>query len=260
VKPYRILVTASRGQDPVEYFDALREAGAEPVRIEPGGDALRALNDAHGLLVTGGVDVDPASYGAPPSPLVTGVEPERDRLETELLRAARERGMPTLCICRGLQIANVAFGGTLIPDIPAALGNRATVRHEQRDANNRTERGLIAEHVVRIEPGSRLAAIVGTTELVTGARHHQSVDVCAADLRVVGRTADRIVEALEARFASVFWLAVQWHPESTRALDDGASRAIFRAFVEASAVGRPSALHVHELAPESKAHPGYGRR
>lgn len=234
MKPSRILVSASRGQDPVEYFEALREAGAEPVRIEPGGDGLRALNDASGLLLTGGVDVDPASYGAPP--LVTGVEPERDRLETELLRAARERGMPTLCICRGLQIANVAFGGTLIADIPAALGDRAAIRHELRHANNRTERGLIAEHVVRIEPGSRLAGIVGTTELVTGARHHQSVDVCAADLRVVGRTADGIVEALEARVASVFWLAVQWHPESTRALDDGASRAIFRSFVDASAV------------------------
>jgi putative glutamine amidotransferase len=236
VKPRRILVSVSRGQDPVDYFDALREAGSEPVRVESGADALRALSDARGLLVTGGVDVDPASYGAPPSPLVTGVEPERDRLETELLRAARERGLPTLCICRGLQIANVAFGGTLIADIPAALGERATVRHEVRLANSRTERGLIAEHLVRIEPDSRLAAIVGTTELVTGARHHQSADVCAADLRIIGRTADGIVEALEARFASPFWLAVQWHPESTRALDDGASRAIFRAFVDACAV------------------------
>ncbi|MDB5039745.1 MAG: putative glutamine amidotransferase [Candidatus Eremiobacteraeota bacterium] len=224
----------SRGQDPVEYFEALREAGGEPVRIESGADALLALSDARGLLVTGGVDVDPASYGAPPSPLVTGVEPERDRLETELLRAARERGLPTLCICRGLQIANVAFGGTLIADIPAALGDRATIRHEQRRSDGRSERGLIAEHVVRIEPDSRLAAIVGTTELVTGARHHQSADVCAADLRIVGRTPDGIVEALEARFASPFWLAVQWHPESTRALDDGASRAIFRAFVDAA--------------------------
>jgi putative glutamine amidotransferase len=236
VKPPRILVTASRSQDPVEYFEALREAGAQPVRIEASTDPARALSDAGGLLITGGVDVDPASYGAPPSPFVTGAEPERDRLETELLRAARERGLPTLCICRGLQIANVAFGGTLIADIPAALGDRATVRHEQRRADKRTERGLIAEHVVRIEADSRLAAIVGVTELVTGARHHQSADVCAADLRVVARTPDGIVEALEARFASPFWVAVQWHPESTRALDDGASRAIFRSFVDASAV------------------------
>jgi len=236
VKPPRILVTASRGQDPVEYFEALREAGADPVRIEPGVDALSALNNASGLLVTGGADVDPAAYGALPSPLVTGVEPERDRLETDLLHAARERRMPTLCICRGLQIANVAFGGTLIADIPSALRNRATVRHEVRLADARTERGLIAEHVVRIEADSRLATIVDATELVTGARHHQSADVCAADLRIVGRTPDGIVEALEARFASRFWLAVQWHPESTRDLDDGASRAIFRGFADASGV------------------------
>ncbi len=236
MKPPRILVTASRGRDPDEYFEALCEAGAEPVRIEAGADSRRALSDARGLLVTGGVDVDPASYGARPSPLVTGVEPERDRLETELLLAARERGIATLCICRGLQIANVAFGGTLIADIPAALGDRTTVRHQLRRVDGRTERGLIAEHVVRIEPDSRLAAIVGATELVTGARHHQSADLCAADLRVVARTPDGIVEALEPRFASPFWLAVQWHPESTRALDDGASRAIFRSFVDASAV------------------------
>jgi putative glutamine amidotransferase len=75
---------------------------------------------------------------------------------------------------------------------------------------------------------------VGRTELVTGARHHQSVDRCADDLRVVARTGDGIVEAAEARFASPFWLAVQWHPESTRALDDGASRAVFEGFVAAA--------------------------
>jgi putative glutamine amidotransferase len=230
----RIIVTASRGSTVQEYLDALREAGAEPVRVEPG-DAVRAMLDqADGVLITGGVDVDPASYRAPASEFVTRTEPERDVLEIDVLHAAREMGLPTLCICRGMQIANVAFGGTLIADIPHALGEPATIRHSVPAPDGRTERGLIEEHVVRIEPDSALASIVGTTRLVTGGRHHQAVGRCGDELRCVAHTADGIIEALEARFFSPFWLAVQWHPESTVALDDGASRAIFTAFVNAA--------------------------
>lgn len=230
----RVLVTASF-DDPVdEYLDALHEAGAEPARVDASATHAAALDGAQGLLVTGGVDVDPRAYGAAPSPLVRSVEPERDAMEIALLRTFRTRALPTLCICRGIQIANVAFGGTLIADIPHALGDGATIPHRVvRAGATAGERGLIDAHVVRIEPDSRLARIVGTTSLTTGARHHQAVDRCADELRVVGRTDDGIVEAIEARFASPFWLAVQWHPESTRTLDDGASRAIFTAFVAA---------------------------
>lgn len=230
----RIVVTASRTAGVEEYLDALREAGAEPVRIDASHDPMVALADADGVLLTGGADVDPARYGAPSSPLVGETERDRDELEETLLYQARDRGVATLCICRGIQIANVAFGGTLIADIPDALGSRA-VRHAVPDRSGRNERGLIDDHIVRIEAGSLLAGIVGTTELLTGARHHQAVDRVADDLRVVGRTADGIVEALEARFASPFWLAVQWHPESTRELDGGASRALFAAFARAAA-------------------------
>jgi putative glutamine amidotransferase len=231
--PPRILVTASRGQNRTEYFEALREAGAEPVQIEPGAAVERALDGAAGLLVTGGVDVDPAAYGAPASPLVTDVQPERDLLEEEALRSARERGMPTLCICRGIQIANVTFGGTLITDIPAILGAKSAIPHEPNGEDGRTVRGLVESHVVRIGPDTLLANIIGSTSVVTGSRHHQAVLQPAKDLHVVARTDDGVIEAMEARFASPFWLAVQWHPESTRSLDDGASRAIFSAFVEA---------------------------
>ena len=128
--------------------------------------------------------------------------------------------------------------GSLIGDIPTALGTRNTIPHE-RPVNGRNERGLLEEHVVRIEADSSLARIVGSDELVTGARHHQAVERCATDLRIVARTDDGIVEALEARFASPFWLAVQWHPESTRALDGGQSRALFRALVEAAQRYKP---------------------
>ena len=236
--PPRILVTASLDDAVPEYLDALREAGAEPVRADALAEPRGVLDGVDGVLLTGGVDVAPASYGAPASPLVKDVEPERDAFEIAILRTARERALPTFCICRGLQIANVAFGGTLIADITAALGADAAIEHQRRNADGRTERGLIPKHVVRIEPGSALATIAGTAELVTGARHHQAVDRCAGDLRVVGRTADGVVEAAEARFASPFWLAVQWHPESTRALDGGASRALFSAFVTAAARAR----------------------
>lgn len=231
-------MTASIDDPVAEYLEALREAGADPLRVDALADPSKLLEGARGLLLTGGVDVAPVRYGAPPSPHVSHVQPERDAFELALLRAARERGLPTFCICRGLQIANVAFGGTLIADIPTALGESATIPHSVKRADGRSERGLIARHIVRIEPDSALAAIAGATELLTGSRHHQAVDRCASELRVVARTADDdIVEALEARFASPFWLAVQWHPESTRELDGGASRALFRRFVEAARQG-----------------------
>ncbi len=229
-----ILVTASRGMVAEEYLDAVREAGGDPVRVDPSTDDIGLLFErCAGLLLTGGVDVDPAAYRAPGSPYVTNAEPERDILEIELVQEARRRALPTLCICRGLQLANVAFGGDLIADIPAHLGESASIRHRVPLSNGHTDRGLVDEHVVHIEPQSALAQIVGTWELRTGARHHQAVGSLAADLCTVGQTGDGIVEALEARFESPFWLAVQWHPESTRTLDGGASRALFAAFLAA---------------------------
>ena len=228
-----ILVTASRNATVTEYLEAVRAAGALPRRIVPGDAARAALDGAAGVVLTGGIDVDPAAYRAPASVFVTETEPERDAFEIDVLRAARERGLPVLCICRGLQIANVAFGGTLIADIPHQLGDRALFPHDVGDADQHDGWRIVPEHVVRIEPDSALARIAGARQLATNAAHHQAVDRCADDLRVVGRTPDGIIEALEARFDAPFWLAVQWHPESTHATD-GASRAIFEAFVDAA--------------------------
>ncbi len=233
--PPRILVTAKRGSKAEEYCDALREAGAEPVLVAPG-EASRALGEVHGLLVTGGGDVDPALYAGQPE-LAEGVDRDRDDLESALLLDARERGLPTLCICRGLQIANVVFGGSLIGDIPASERGADTIPHERCGAEGAPDRGVIDEHVVRIAPGSLLARTAHMVNLSTGSRHHQAADRCADDLQVTARTDDGVIEALEAKFHSPFWLAVQWHPESTRDEDGGASRAIFRAFVAAAASG-----------------------
>jgi len=228
----QILVAVARGNPANEYCEALRESGAEPVLVSAGA-ACPPLLDFDGLLVTGGGDVEPAMYGED-SPLAEDVDPKRDEMESALLWNARKHQLPTLCICRGLQIANVAFGGTLLADLPDHFGTKSTIRHSVVSSDGRTERGLIAEHIVAIDGDSLLRRTVGTTRLVTGARHHQAVHRTSDELRVVGRTADGIVEAVEARFETPFWLAVQWHPESTRELDGGASRAIFGAFVDAA--------------------------
>ena len=238
----RILVSVSRKGRADEYRWAIREADADPLLIAPGNKNVPSLDDVAGIVLTGGGDVDPELYGGNPT-LAKHVDRERDELETRLLMGARERGLPTLCICRGLQLANVAFGGSLIGDIPVALGVRSQIRHEA-GTGGVPDRNLIAEHEVTIHDGSLLERTVGVARLRTGSRHHQAVDRVAGDLRVVAQTGDGIIEALEAKFDSPFWLAVQWHPESTRDLDAGASRAIFSAFVRAASAvpsrdGRP---------------------
>lgn len=216
-----------------EYAAAVVAAGGAP-RI-PAFDpaAIEAeLDGCAGVLLSGGGDVDPRYYGGVVE-LAHEIEPARDAFEVALVRRARERGIPTLCICRGLQVANVAFDGTLVEDLATNYDSPVAVRH-RRETDGKTERGLIADHDVAIESDSLLARIVGRTAIVTGSRHHQSIRRPAADLRVVAHTPDGIVEAAEARFASPFWLGVQWHPESTLSLDGGLSAAIFAAFVGAA--------------------------
>jgi putative glutamine amidotransferase len=216
-----------------EYAAAVREAGAEPVLLRFDPAAVDAqLAGKRGVLLSGGGDVNPRRYG-PASPLAHEVDDERDAFELALVRRARELALPTLCICRGVQVANVAFGGTLVVDIAAAY-DAATAALHRLERDGKTERGLIAGHDLTVRRGSMLEAIVAGARLTTGSRHHQSIAAAAPDLDVVAATPDGIVEAVEARFASPFWLGVQWHPESTLALDDGASRAIFAAFVAAA--------------------------
>jgi putative glutamine amidotransferase len=130
-----------------------------------------------------------------------------------------------------LQIANVAFGGSLHQHVPDVFGT--TIPHSPR-VEGSTYRGLIDEHRVEITPGSLLATIAGEG-IVTGSRHHQAVARLAETLRIVARSPDGVAEALEAPDATQFWLAVQWHPESTVTLDVGASAALFRALVTAAA-------------------------
>jgi len=229
VKP-RIGITL--GADVIaEYERAVRDAGGEPVPLAPDADRVEAdLRDLAGLVLSGGADVDPAQFGEAPHPATERATPERDAYELRIARLAFERGLPTLAICRGIQVANVALGGSLVQHVPDVAGD--AIPHAI-EADGRTFRGLIADHVVAVVAGSRLAQVVGPV-LTTGSRHHQALQRVADPFRVVGRTPDGVIEAIEAHAGDRFWLGVQWHPESTVDLDAGESRAIFRALVDAA--------------------------
>ena len=236
-----------------EYAAAVTAAGGTPrlLAFEPH-TVDEQLAGAAGVLLAGGGDVDPQRYGRVGS-LAAEIDPLRDAFEIALVRRARERGLPTLCICRGVQVANVAFGGTLVDDIGAVFDAPTAALH-RREVDGKSERGLIDGHAVAISQPSLLASIVPDSPLVTGSRHHQCLADVAADLRVVATTPDGIVEAVEAQFASPFWLGVQWHPESTVELDGGASRAIFAAFV--AAVARTAAAQTGAAWPHDSADAG----
>ena len=210
-----------------DYWQCIEAAGGTAVDLDRAGDA----NAIDGLVLTGGYDVDPAAYGEARHPKVKQTDPDRDAFEFALLRAALERDLPVLAVCRGSQVLNVALGGRLLQHIE----DRSHV------ADYRTEGYPSQWHAVRVEPGSRLAAVLGDGELIVNSRHHQAVttDRLAPNLRAVAVAPDGIVEATEStehRWA----LGVQWHPERPE-LDhpDFApqSRRLFQAFVrEAAAV------------------------
>ncbi|MFY9780021.1 MAG: gamma-glutamyl-gamma-aminobutyrate hydrolase family protein [Candidatus Baltobacteraceae bacterium] len=220
--------------DVVRYAEAVSRAGGEPVLLENDAAACaRILAGVDGILASGGCDVGVALYGGRPLPSVQEPDLARDAFELALLRAARAQGIPTLCICRGLQVANVAFGGTLIEDLPEELGASYTLHHRQtkEDGLERTEHA--PEHVVTLEPHGALARLVGATSFATNSLHHQAVREPAPGLRVAGRTPDGVIEALDASFAHPFFFAVQWHPEELAG--DPVSDALFAGLVRAAA-------------------------
>jgi putative glutamine amidotransferase len=212
---------------PAPYVDRVRAAGARTAILAPGeeGDAQELLGPFDGLLLVGGGDIDPTRYGGTPGPHVYGVELDRDEFEISLLRAADAMRLPTLCICRGMQVMNVTWGGTLhqhLPDVPGLLPHGAPVE----DTRSR--------HEVSAAPDSRLAATAGARTLSCSSHHHQGVDRVGEGLTATGRSPDGLVEAIERvvddRYADVWMLGVQWHPEDT-APEDPAQRALFEGFV-----------------------------
>ncbi|HMD01965.1 MAG TPA: gamma-glutamyl-gamma-aminobutyrate hydrolase family protein, partial [Candidatus Baltobacteraceae bacterium] len=166
-----------------------------------------------GVVLSGGADIDVALYGGRALPAVQPPRRNRDAFEVGLIKLARARAIPTLCICRGLQLVNVAFGGTLIEDLPHEFGARYTLHHSQVHEDGQERCEIAPEHVVSVAPDSALARLLGTTTFATNSLHHQAVREVAPGFRAVARTADGVVEALDAEFAHPFFFAVQWHPE-----------------------------------------------
>jgi putative glutamine amidotransferase len=209
------------------YLAAVRAAGGCPL-VLPVGSSPDVSCAVDGLLLTGGGDIDPALYGcAPAGTELDSVDPERDRTELELVRAAPP-GLPILAICRGIQVLAVAFGGTLLQDIPAAVVT--PIRH-RRDA----PRHVVA-HVVDVHPASRLASLVGR-RIGVNSFHHQAVKTVPPPLRPCGWSLDGLIEAVEAA-GDTFRVGVQWHPEDLVPAD-AAALALFRGFVAAAgAYGR----------------------
>jgi putative glutamine amidotransferase len=231
---YRIEDGAPK-KHPKLYVAAVEALGAEAVLLE--NDAARVaeqLGELAGVIVGGGADVEAWHYGGRAELLKQPTHPERDAFEIALLRALRERRIPTLCICRGIQVANVAFGGTLIEDIPAALPT-STIEHSQPDRGD--DAGYARAHDVTVTPDSLLARIVRELRFTTNAHHHQAIGELAPDLRAVAWADDGVVEAVEAAFEHPFFLGVQWHPEEPPR--DAISARIFAGF--AAVAGRVAA-------------------
>jgi putative glutamine amidotransferase len=194
---------------PLSYAEQVTAAGGVPVLLPPVPGIAAAAGRLDALVLTGGGDIDPARYGAAPHPRTGGVSAERDRAELELLAAALDAGLPVLGICRGLQLLNVARGGTLHQHL-ADLGPAGNADHTP-------PRGTFGCHPVRVAAGSRLGGILGADRpLTVPTAHHQAIDRLGAGLTATAWAADGIVEAVELDGGEhhPFVLAVQWHPEA----------------------------------------------
>jgi len=218
----------------VRYCRALHRSGAMEMVVGPRalqpGEADALLDDADGLLLMGGPDVDPALYGEERHPETYSVRRGEDDFEIALVRAAAARGLPTLAICRGVQVVNVAFGGSLDQHIP---GRPGVLTHASPVFPKPEPDSIGPLQPVDLEAGCLLTRLLGSTTTTGSHSHHQAVARLGEGLVAVGRCADGVVEAIE--HAAGWLVGVQWHPEDT-ATEDPQQQRIFDAFV-ASAAG-----------------------
>jgi gamma-glutamyl-gamma-aminobutyrate hydrolase PuuD len=199
---------------PLAYVRAVELAGGRPLVVPPADDAVEETLDAlHGLVLSGGSDLDPARYGADAHPETTGIRDDRDNAELALLETALARDLPVLAICRGSQVLNVALGGDLVQHLPEHVGH---------DGHKETP-GTFSRHGVALDPASRLAGLLGDrTEVLS--HHHQGFGRLGDGLRAAARADDGTIEALEAPDRRLA-IGVLWHPEANEDL------ALFRELV-----------------------------
>jgi putative glutamine amidotransferase len=210
------------------YLHAVQQAGGVPVALPPqlSSASMRQLaGDLQGLLLTGGGDMDPALFGETPHATLYDVAPARDTLETSVLHVALDRGLPVLAVCRGLQVLNVALGGSLHQDVGTDPGTQ--LAHSQKEPRDQPT------HKVKLTPGCRLAATLGADELEVNSMHHQAIKRLGRGLTAVAWAPDQIVEGAEIGDPSRFVLGVQWHPEELVGHSEPARR-LFAALVAAA--------------------------
>jgi putative glutamine amidotransferase len=211
-----------------DYVESVRRAGGEPRVLDPIKDLPgQVVGEVHGLLMTGGVDIDPGRYGEARHEAVTGVEPDRDAFEFALLLAARDAKLPVFGICRGLQVMNVALGGTLVQDIGSQLSGALP--------HTVSVPPCAIAHDVWVSKGSRLWTLmqdkmVDADTCSVNSRHHQSIKSVAPGFTVTATAPDGVIEAIECG-NSTFCLGVQWHPENF--WRTGEFRPLFEGFIEA---------------------------
>jgi putative glutamine amidotransferase len=222
------IIGITRNRRPADYEQAIRTAGGEPRILDwERTNADEALDGVDGLMLTGGGDIHPRHYGRTMTPQIELAEPGRDEFEIALSRAALQRDMPILAICRGLQVLNVAAGGTLLQHVPDAVGDG--IAHSIDEPKN-----AIA-HAIKIKTGSTIARVLGPSVAAVetcpvNSRHHQAVDTVAPGFTVSATAPDGVVEAIE-RADRRFCVGVEWHPENFWATGEFAG--LFEAFVQA---------------------------
>jgi len=201
---------------PLMYVDAVARAGGRALLVPPTDDAVdETLDVLDGIIFSGGIDVDPAAYGAERHPRTDPAQEHRDRGEMALLRAALDRDVPTLAICRGFQLLNVVRGGDLIQHLPDAVG----------DERHREVPGVFSEHPVEVKSGTRLGAVLGERAPAVKSSHHQGVGAVGEGLVESAWAEDGTLEGLEDP-AKRFAVGVLWHPEA------GDDQRLFDALVD----------------------------
>ena len=208
------------------YVNAIRAAGLTPLILPPlePSELEPVLAAVKGVVFTGGEDVDPAEYGAATGAQTDTPHRRRDKCELALLRLAHEKRLPTLAICRGIQVVNVALGGTLIQDIASECPT--TINHDQSKERERRV------HDVSIDRESKLAAAIGDIRISVNSSHHQALARVAEGLRVTARSPDGIIEGTEWERDDWWMLGVQWHPEELVGDAQPWDRGLFHAFAE----------------------------
>jgi putative glutamine amidotransferase len=222
------------GEEPGEslkrYAEALGRAGAGSVYlpVAPSGVGMVYASELDGLVLSGGRDVEPSLYGGDAGRCDPKRDPERDRTEIALLIAAIAMNVPILCVCRGLQVANVALGGTLIEDLSSELGRDCGIEHQGLTASDSDY-----SHDVIVRPGTVLSKFMTQGRFAVNSCHHQAIRDLAPGLVAAAYSEDAVIEGAESIIPHQFLVGVQWHPESLGE-QDLASAELFQAFVRAA--------------------------